>query len=231
MHFSSARPARRVLLLAGLALLAGGARAATTVIDPDAAVDGQDISTFFAAQGVTLSHTPDQAAADDSVYANASSIAGSNVFGWNELTFAPQGNPPIVPPLGADDHWARSISPDFIADLNFQVQSASILVQTDFGATLTAFDTTNTAIGSTTIGGDNSAFQTLAFTASGNDISRVVVSLNKAPGADFGLLDHLVLTTQSTQPVPEPGSLALLAVGGLPLAGLLRRRVRGARRA
>jgi hypothetical protein len=222
MQLSCFRPARRFLLLAGLALLAGGARAGTTVIDPDAAVDGADISTFFAAQGVTLSHTPDPDAADDSVYALSSSMAGSNVFGWNVLTSAPSGSP--VPPIGADDHWARPDSPDFIANLNFQVQSASIQVWTDFGATMTAFNASNAVIGSQSILGDLNGFQTLSFSSAGNDISKVVVSLNKTPGADFGLLDHLVLTTGGTQPVPEPGSLALLAMGGLPLAGFLRRR-------
>lgn len=219
---------RRLALLAGLTLLAAAAHAGTTIIDPDAASDGDDISTFYSAQGVTLSHTPDQEAADNSVYALSNSDAGSNVFGWNEMTFAPPpgGAQSPVPsgPLGADDHWARGISPDFIADLNFQVQYASIQVWTDFGATMTVYDTSNTALGSKTIAGSLTGFQTLDFASSGNDIAKVVVSLDKSPGADYGLLDHLVLSTAGTQPVPEPGSLALLAMGGLPFIGLLRRR-------
>jgi hypothetical protein len=222
MQSSSSRPPWRILLVAGRALLAGGARAGTTIIDPDTAGDGQDISAYYAGQGVTLAHTPSQAAADESVYALSSAQAGSNVFAWNQATSAPNGSP--SPPLGADDHWARTYSPDFIATLNFQVQSASIQVWTDFGATMTAYDTANAVLGSNTIVGNLVGFQTLDFVSTGNDIAKVVVSLNKTPGADFGLLDHLVLTTATTQPVPEPGSLALLALGGLPLAGLLRRR-------
>jgi hypothetical protein len=228
MQISCTRPARRVLLLAGLALLAGRARAGTTVIDPDAAAAGTDISTFFAAQGVTLSHTLNLATANDSVYALGNYNAANNVFGWNALAAVPSGTP--GPPIVPDDHWARTSSPDFMANMNFQVQTASIQVWTDFGATMTAFNASNAAIGSQSIVGNHTGFQTLSFSSTANDISRITVSLNKTPGADFGLLDHLVLTTADTPAVPEPGSLALLAIGGLPLAGLLRRRARSPRR-
>lgn len=60
----------------------------------------------------------------------------------------------------------------------------------------------------------------------GDSVSRVYTYASGVGAANADFADSIGLVTkfQFASPVPEPGSLALLATGGLPLLGLLRRR-------
>ncbi len=76
--------------------------------------------------------------------------------------------------------------------------------------------------------------------ASSDDTSGIVVNeavtiaggptqlefIDNSPNDNIGaLLDNIVITTAATSPVPEPGTLGLLATGLLGFAGIMRRRL------
>lgn len=77
--------------------------------------------------------------------------------------------------------------------------------------TLTAYDANNTLLGTATISTDLGNYGLLDFTASGNLISRVVLTES---GASAFVYDNLTVST-STSSVPEPNSLALTGIAGL----------------
>jgi MYXO-CTERM domain-containing protein len=70
------------------------------------------------------------------------------------------------------------------------------------------------------VGGPDWDPQTLTFSTGGSDlIKRVRVTVEFVPGADFGMLDHLVVYSA----IPEPEQTAGLAALGLAGLALWRR--------
>jgi len=157
------------------ALAAASAQAEIIIVDADAAAfDDQDISTFF--PGVTLAAVSPNGPVLAKRFADA--ITGTRVFGWNDGGFD-------------DQHWGRVNSPDFKATFSFLAQQVSIDYDSDVGGTLSAYDANGMLLGTDTEPGGNGTF---TFTAAGNAIKSIVVSLQKV-GGDFGTLDHLVIVT------------------------------------
>lgn len=210
MRVTSVSPFRRLLPLAGLILLAGAARAGVITIDPAAAPVGTDLTNFYAADGVTLS-TVNGAGAP---VVSAQSFSSTPVFGWKDSS----GN--------VNDYWWQGHSPDFQAGFNFGANSVSIDAFGNFDlATLSAYDSSMNLLGTTTQAGNTVGGPwTLTYNSASNDIYGIRVTLASAFAPDESDLTNLVITTGAPSAVPEPGSLALLVIGGLPLAGLLRRR-------
>lgn len=190
------------------ALVAGlTAQAAVFTFDPDdpGINDGDDISTYFS--GVTLSAT---GGGDGSVYASLHGMAltGSRVFGWNNGGFL-------------DEHWGRSNAPAFEALFTgFLANQVSIDYLSDLGQVgLEAYDAADNLLGAV-VGGPDWDPQTLTFSTGGSDlIKRVRVTVEFVPGADFGMLDHLVVYSA----IPEPEQTAGLAALGLAGLALWRR--------
>lgn len=185
--------------LAITTLIAGlSAQAAVFTFDPDqpGINDGDNLSTSFT--GVTLSST---GGGDGAVYAASSGQAptGNLVFAWNNGGFV-------------DEHWGRSNAPALeVLFSGFLANQVSIDYLCDLGQVdLEAYDDANNLIGAT-VGGPDWSPQTLTYSTGGPDlIKRVRVLVSSVPGADFGLLDHLVVYSS----VPEPGqTAAALALG------------------
>lgn len=210
MRVTSARPAQRLLPLAGLILLAGAARAGVVTIDPGVAPLGTDLTSFYAADGVTLSTVN----GSGEPVVSAQSFSSTPVFGWKDSS----GH--------VNDYWWQGNTPDFQAAFNFGAGSVSIDALGNFDlATLYAYDSSMNLLGTTTQAGDPlGGYWTLTYNSATSDIYGIRVTLASAFAPDETDLTHLVITNAGTQPVPEPGSLALLVMGGLPFVGLLRRR-------
>lgn len=176
-------------------LAVGWAHAAIITFDPDSPGinDGDNISSAFT--GVTFSST---GGGDGSVYASALGMAptGSLVFAWNNSGFL-------------DEHWGRSDAPAFEALFSgFLAHSVSIDYLSDLGVvTLEAFDVANNSLGAI-LGPADSDPQTLTFSTGGPDlIQRVRITVGHVGGADFGLLDNLVVHSN----IPESGHTGALA--------------------
>lgn len=172
-------------------------------IDPDAPGinDGDDISTFFAGSGVTLSAVGGSSS-EGKVYAYESWFAptGSLVFGWNDGSFL-------------DDHWGRSSSPTFKATFSGSLpQKVEIDYLSEGTVTLTAYDSSDNVLGSVSEAGDFDP-HTLTFTSTGYDIKWISVDIS-GTGLDYGLLDNLRITV-----VPEPGAVGLAS--GLAALGFI----------
>lgn len=190
------------------ALVAGlTAQAAVFTFDPDAPGlnDGDNISAYFS--GVAFSST---GGGDGSVYASPHGMAptGSRVFAWNNGGFL-------------DEHWGRSNAPAFEAIFTgFLANQVSIDYLSDLGQVgLEAYDTADNLLGAV-VGGPDWSPQTLTFSTGGPDlIKRVRVTVAFAPGADFGMLDNLVVYSA----IPEPEQTALLVALGLTGLALWRR--------
>ncbi len=196
----------------GIGVLVAGfaAQAAVFTFDPDGPGinDGDNISSFFS--GVMLSST---GGGDGSVYAASHGLAptGNRVFGWNNGGFM-------------DEHWGRSNAPAFEAVFTgFLANQVSIDYLSDLGQVgLEAYDAANNLLGAV-VGGPDWDPQTLTFSTGGPDlIKRIRVTVRHVGGADFGLLDHLVVYSA----IPEPGQTAGVAALGLAGLALWRRRSR-----
>ncbi len=188
------------------AMLAGGlAHAVVFTFDPDTPGinDGDNISTFFPA--AQFFARPSGGGGDAPVYATSHGAAptGSLVFGWDNGGFL-------------DGHWGRSNAPDLFVVFSIPANQVSIDYFSDVGiVTLQAFDSGNNLLGTST-GTPDFFPQTLTLSTGGPDlIQSVLVSVSRSPGADFGLLDHLVMYSS----IPEPRQTAILAALGL--AGLV----------
>lgn len=186
------------------------ARAGVFTFDPDAPGinDGDNISASFS--GVILSST---GGGDGSVYAVSNGLAptGNLVFGWNNGGFS-------------DEHWGRSNAPAFEALFTgFWANQVSIDYLSDLGQVgLEAYDAADNLLG-TVVGGPDWDPQTLTFSTGGPDlITRIRVTVQHVGGADFGLLDHLVVYSA----IPEPGQTTGAVALGLAGLAAWRRRAR-----
>lgn len=193
----------------GISALVAGlpAQAAVFTFDPDAPGinDGDNISAYFS--GVTLGST---GGGDGSVYASPHGMAptGSRVFAWNDGGFL-------------DEHWGRANAPAFEALFTgFLANQVSIDYLSERGQVdLEAYDAANNLLGAVASGPDWSP-QTLTFSTGGADlIKRVRVIVEFVPGADFGMLDNLVVYSA----IPEPEQTAVLVALGLTGLALWRR--------
>ena len=194
---------KRLFILAvaiGLGMASGPALAATVVIDPDASgiSPEDDISDFYSDLGVTLSAV---GIADTNVYAMEFAwIAPTspNIFSWSDGKYF-------------DGHWARSSSPSFRADFTgFLAEKVSIDTFSDRSpATLEAFGASG-SLGMVT------GFDSLAIASPGEGITHIVLDFEAVRGADFGLVDHLVITPQvPVIPLPPAVGMGMIAMAGV----------------
>lgn len=196
-------------VLVGLGVASGPVLAATIVIDPDAPgiLLEDNISSFFSDLGVTLSAV---GVADTNVYATElawAALTPPNVFGWSEIWSGK---------TYFDEHWARSSSPSFRADFTgFVADEVSIYAFSERGpATLEAFGASG-SLGTTTGSGS------LTIASSGEGIDRIVLEFEAVPGADVGVVDHLVITPRvPVVPLPSAVGMGLAVLGGM---GLVRK--------
>lgn len=196
------------LVLTSLISFSTTSWADTVVIDPDDAANEQDISSFFS--GVTLSAL---GPADDRVFALGSGFTPPRFFAWKNDSFL-------------DAHWGRddTTPPTFRAEFDDAYFAVCIDVHVQGDVTLEAFDAEGASLGTAVEEASfPTAFEgTLSFIAGSVSIRAIEVSIEPVIGADFGLLDHLVLK------VPEPASATLLGWGLLlALSRGLQRRRRG----
>ncbi|MBW2422484.1 MAG: hypothetical protein JRH19_28420, partial [Deltaproteobacteria bacterium] len=101
-----------------------------------------------------------------------------------------------------DDHWGRDNSQALRADFaSFLAQEVSIDYMTDLGAvTIEAFAAGGGSLGTVSAGPGSG---TLTYKAAANEIASVEFSIEGHGGADFGVLDHMVIR------ILDPGTIVI----------------------
>lgn len=169
-----------------------------TTIDFSGTAIGADLSTAYAAQGVTFS-----------------GLFSSNVVGPLASS---------VPPAAAN-YAGATVNPTFTISFATAVTDAAFFLYTDgFGATVTS-SLKGAQVETTSVGqyGQN-GHDYFGFSGSTFDTITIAMTANVA-GDQSAEIDNLQFNTAATQPVPEPGSSAILGAG---LTGLML--LRGRRR-
>jgi hypothetical protein len=80
-------------------------------------------------------------------------------------------------------------------------------------------------VGTLSLTGSNTAFQTVASGFAGTQIDTLRVRVSGGTGSNALLLDNFNVTVAGPTAVPAPASLALVGLGAVGLAGLARRRM------
>lgn len=230
---------RLILISKSLALLAGilplSFNASATTINFDDVADGTNINTHYS--GVTFSNP---------LGVSADNTDSPNIFARSFTTNNSPGNVVSVFSTGVpafDARWGGVQALFSIGQSHVSIDAAILRLPEGLGTPrnapklevygtsgnfITSVSWDFTQIAQPDVGGIT-GFETLSYTAGGNDIGKVVF-LSGQPGespSNFGLFDNLTYDRQNGGTIPEPNSLLLLGLGVLGLtAGRLRRRER-----